>query len=322
MVRVAVLDDYQHRASGYADWTLLGRDVEVVFFYEPIDVDALAGTLTDFEVLVLMRERTAFRRPVLEALPNLQLLITTGMGNASVDIDYLNERGVVVCGTDGANRPRTPGIASTAEVAWALILAVSKRVTIEDRAIREGRWQRDVATNLAGATLGLAGLGSLGAAMVAPAHVFGMDVVAWSQNLTEEHASSLEVKRVSKSALLSSADFLSIHLVLSDRTRGLFGADELALMKPTAFLINTSRGPIVDEKALVDALRNRTISGAGLDVYDREPLPAAHDLTTLENVVLLPHLGYANESGLRHMYLQAVADIAAFVQGSPIRTIS
>jgi lactate dehydrogenase-like 2-hydroxyacid dehydrogenase len=152
MVRVAVLDDYQHRASGYADWTLLGRDVEVVFFYEPIDVDALAGTLTDFEVLVLMRERTAFRRPVLEALPNLQLLITTGMGNASVDIDYLNERGVVVCGTDGANRPRTPGIASTAEVAWALILAVSKRVTIEDRAIREGRWQRDVATNLAGAT--------------------------------------------------------------------------------------------------------------------------------------------------------------------------
>jgi phosphoglycerate dehydrogenase-like enzyme len=296
--------------------------VEVVFFHETIEQDALAETLADFEVLVLMRERTAFARPLLEALPKLRLLVTTGMGNASVDISYLNQRGVVVSGTGGPGGPPAPGIPSTAEVAWALILAVCKRVTIEDRAIRDGRWQVDLPTNLAGATLGLAGLGHLGAAMVAPARAFGMEVIAWSQNLTDERARSLGVAKVTKADLLSSSDVLSIHLVLSDRTRGLFGADDLALMKPTAVLVNTSRGPIVDEEALVAALRNRTIASAGLDVYDREPLPTGHQLTTLDNVVLLPHLGYVNESGLRNMYGQAVADIAAFLNGSPIRTLS
>ena len=318
--RVAVLDDYQRRASSYADWAFLGPDVEVVFFHEIIDQGTLVETLADFEVLVLMRERTAFPRPVLEDLPKLQLLVTTGMRNASVDIPYLNQRGVVVSGTAGG--PSSPGIPSTAEVAWALVLAVSKRVTVEDRAIRNGSWQLDVPTVLAGATLGLAGLGHLGASMVGPARAFGMDVIAWSQNLTDEHAASLGVRRASKAELLSNCDVLSIHLVLSDRTRGLFGGPELALMKSTAVLINTSRGPIVDEQALIAALRNRTIAGAGLDVYDREPLPAGHDLTTLENVVLLPHLGYANEPALRHMYTQVVDDIVAFLRGSPIRTIT
>jgi phosphoglycerate dehydrogenase-like enzyme len=322
MTRVAVLDDYQRRASGYADWASLGPDVEVVFFHETIDTDALAETLAGFEVLVLMRERTVFRRPVLEALPKLQLLVTSGMWNASVDIGYLHDRGVVVSGTGGSGGPPAPGIPSTAEVAWALILAVLKRVTIEDRAIRDGHWQLGLPANLAGATLGLAGLGNLGAAMVAPARVFGMDVVAWSQNLTDQRAGSLGVRKVTKQELLSSSDVLSIHLVLGDRTRGLFQAGDLALMKPTAVLINTSRGPIVDEAALITALRIGTIAAAGLDVYDREPLPAGHELTTLQNVVLLPHLGYVSEAGFRNMYGQVVADIAAYLHGSPIRTLS
>jgi phosphoglycerate dehydrogenase-like enzyme len=322
MTRVAVLDDYQHRASGYADWASLGPQAEVVFFSDPISPDALAATLAGFDVLVLMRERTAFRRPVLEALPRLALLVTTGMGNAAVDVGYLTERGVAVCGTGAPGGPPAPGLPGTAEVAWALVLAVTKRVTIEDRAIRAGHWQLGVPGVLAGATLGLAGLGRLGAAMVAPARAFGMEVVAWSQNLTDERAGSLGVRRVTKSELLSGSDVVSIHLVLSDRSRGLFQAADLALMKPTAVLVNTSRGPIVDEQALIAALRSKTIAGAGLDVYDTEPLPAGHALTELDNVVLLPHLGYASEPGFRNMYVQAVADIAAFLGGSPIRTIS
>jgi phosphoglycerate dehydrogenase-like enzyme len=320
---VAVLDDYQDRAREYADWASLGPQVQVRFFREAMEQDTLAAALADFEVLVLMRERTAFPRSVLEALPKLKLLVTTGMRNASVDVGYLHERGVTVCGTGGMGSGGTAagGVPSTAEVAWALILAVCKRVTIEDRAIRGGHWQLGVPVNLAGATLGLAGLGTLGAAMVGPALAFGMDVIAWSDNLTDERAAAAGARRVSKTELLSGADVLSIHLVLSDRTRGLFQAADLALMKPTAVVINTSRGPIIDERALVDALRGRTIAGAGLDVYDREPLPAGHELTRLDNVVLLPHLGYASEPGFRHMYSQAVEDIAAFLSGSPIRTI-
>jgi phosphoglycerate dehydrogenase-like enzyme len=320
---VAVLDDYQDRAREYADWASLGPQVQVRFFREAMEQDTLAATLADFEVLVLMRERTAFPRSVLEALPKLKLLVTTGMRNASVDVGYLHERGVTVCGTGGMGTGGTAagGVPSTAEVAWALILAVCKRVTIEDRAIRGGHWQLGVPVNLAGATLGLAGLGTLGAAMVGPALAFGMDVIAWSDNLTDERAAAAGARRVSKTELLSGADVLSIHLVLSDRTRGLFQAADLALMKPTAVVINTSRGPIIDERALVDALRGRTIAGAGLDVYDREPLPAGHELTRLDNVVLLPHVGYASEPGFRHMYSQAVEDIAAFLRGSPIRTI-
>ena len=322
MTTVAVLDDYQGRAREFADWASLEPGVEVEFFREPISPGALAVTLAEFDVLVLMRERTAFPRSVLEALPNLRLLVTTGMRNASVDVGYLRQRGVTVCGTGGPAAAAAPGVPSTAEVAWALILAVCKRVTIEDRAIRGGQWQLGVPVNLAGATLGLAGLGNLGAAMVGPARAFGMDVTAWSQNLTEERAAAVGARRVSKAELLSGADVLSIHLVLSDRTRGLFQAADLALMKSTAVVINTSRGPIIDQRALIAALRNRTIAGAGLDVYDQEPLPAGHELTALDNVVLLPHLGYVSEPGLRNMYRQAVEDIEAFLAGAPIRTVS
>jgi phosphoglycerate dehydrogenase-like enzyme len=321
VTRVAVLDDYQRRAHGYADWRSLGDRVEVEFFSEPMTQDELPGRLSGFDVLVLMRERTRFGRDVLSQLPGVRLVITTGMRNASLDVDYLRERGVTVCGTEGTGAARPQGVPSTAEVAWALILAVAKRVAIEDRAIRSGRWQLDLPTTLAGATLGLAGLGTLGAAMVGPARAFGMDVIAWSQNLTQERADEVGVRRVSQADPLAGADFLSIHLVLSERTRGLFGATELVQMKPTAALINTSRGPIVDEPALVGALRAGVIAAAGLDVYSEEPLPTGHPLTTLPNVVLLPHLGYVSEAGLRHMYGQVVQDIAAFEEGAPIRTI-
>lgn len=322
MVTVAVLDDYQGRASGYADWDSLGPEVTVTFFREPISADALVQTLSGYDVLVVMRERTRLHRDVLAALPRLRLLVTTGMRNAAVDVGYLSSHGVVVSGTAGSGAAPPPGVPSTAEVAWALILAVCKRVTAEDRAVREGRWQLGVPATLSGATLGLAGLGNLGAAMVGPAKAFGMTVMAWSQNLTSERAAGLGVTRVPKAELLAAADVLSIHLVLSERTRGLFGAADLALMKPTAVLINTSRGPVVDEQALITALRSRAIAGAGLDVYAAEPLPPGHELTTLDNVVLLPHLGYVSETGFRSMYGQAVADIAAFLAGSPVRVLT
>ena len=213
------------------------------FFSEPIAQEELPARLAGFDVLVLMRERTRMGADVLSQLPGLALVITTGMRNASLDVDHLRDRGVTVSGTDGTGAPRQAGVASTAEVAWALIFAVAKRVTQEDRAIRSGRWQLDLPTNLAGATLGLAGLGNLGASMVAPARAFGMEVVAWSQNLSEERAVAVGVRRVSKEELLAAADFLSIHLVLSERSRGLIGGAELLAMKPTAALINTSRGP-------------------------------------------------------------------------------
>ena len=322
VLRIAVLDDYQRRAREFADWDSLGEQAQVTYFHEPIEPAALPETLAEFEVLVLMRERTAFDRAVLERLPRLALLVTTGMRNASVDVAYLLGRGVVVSGTGGVGGPPQAGLPSTAEVAWALILALYKRVTLEDRALRAGNWQLELPQNLAGATLGLAGLGRLGGAMVAPARAFGMDVIAWSEHLTQERTAELGVAKVSKRELLERSDVLSIHLVLSDRTRGLFGASDFALMKASAVLINTSRGPIVDERALIEALRSETIAGAGLDVYDREPLPAGHELTTLENTVLLPHLGYVSEAALRAMYAHAVQDIAAFVEGNPIRLVS
>jgi phosphoglycerate dehydrogenase-like enzyme len=322
VTRVAVLDDYQRRAHTYADWASLGPDVQLEFLSEPTAQDELPSRLAGFDVLVLMRERTRLGRDVLQQLPHLRLVVTTGMRNASLDVAYLRERGVTVSGTEGTGAAPRSGVPSTAEVAWALILAVAKRVTIEDRALRSGRWQLDLPTNLAGATLGLAGLGTLGASMVRPARAFGMDVVAWSQNLTEERAAEVGVRRVTQAELLATADFLSIHLVLSERTRGLIGGAELVQMKPTAALINTSRGPIVDEAALVAALRVGVIAAAGLDVYDREPLPSDHPLTMLPNVVLLPHLGYVSAAGMRHMYGQVVEDIAAFRAGAPIRTLS
>jgi phosphoglycerate dehydrogenase-like enzyme len=321
VTRVAVLDDYQHRAAEFADWGSLGDGIDVNFFHEPIPRELLAERLAGYEVLVLMRERTRFDEAVLAQLPRLALVITTGMRNASLDVAYLRDRGVTVCGTGMSSSYDAAGVPTTAEVAWALILAVLKRVTIEDAAVRAGRWQTGLPANLGGATLGLAGLGRLGGSMVAPARAFGMDVIAWSQNLTAERAAEVGVPAVTKDELLERSDVLSIHLVLSDRTRGLFGAGEFERMRRSAVLVNTSRGPILDESALVRALRDGTIAAAGLDVYDTEPLPAGHPLTALDNVVLLPHLGYVSEATLRDMYEQVVQDIVAWRDGAPIRTI-
>jgi phosphoglycerate dehydrogenase-like enzyme len=319
MTRVAVLDDYLQRAQDFADWDSLGPDVSVTYFSQPMTEEILVAALGDFEVLVLMRERTLFGRRILERLPKLELVVTTGMRNAAVDADYLHQRGIAYAGT-GMGTPR-PGIGATAEVAWALIFATTKRVVIDDRALRAGTWQTGFPAELAGATLGLAGLGRLGAAMVAPAQAFGMDVIAWSSNLTAARAAEVGATLVGKDELLDRSDVLSIHLVLSERSRGLFGAAELARMKPTAVLVNTSRGPIVDEVALVDVLRARRIAGAGLDVFDHEPLPADHPLLSLDNTVLTPHLGYVSERGFRDMYNQVVADIDGFRKGQPIRLI-
>jgi phosphoglycerate dehydrogenase-like enzyme len=324
-MRVAVLDDYHRVAHTLADWGSLG--VEVDFFDRPIARDRLAETLRDYDTLVLMRERTAFPREALEALPNLRLLVTTGMRNAAVDIEYLGSRGVRVCGTGipgygGTSLEPAPGVPSTIEVAWALILALFKRVAYEDRALRQGVWQQGLPTNLASATLGLVGLGRLGAQMVAPARAFGMEVIAWSQNLTAEQATEQGARYAPKQELLASADVVSIHLVLSDRSRGLIGQAELEQMKQTAFLVNTSRGPIVEERALIQALRDGRIAGAGLDVYDSEPLPHDHPLLALENTVLTPHLGYVSREGLAEMYGQVVEDLAAHLRGEPIRVIA
>jgi phosphoglycerate dehydrogenase-like enzyme len=323
-MRIAVLDDYHRRAGEFADWESLGAGAEVTFFAEPIPAARLSQELARFDVLVLMRERTAFPREALAGLPDLKLLITTGMRNASVDAAFLREHGIVYCGTGmttGAAARPAVGVPTTVEVAWALILAVLKRVTIEDRAIRAGRWQTGMPLGLAGATLGLAGLGRLGSAMVGPARAFGMEVIAWSRHLDDARAAEVGVQRVSFDELLGRADVLSIHLVLGDGSRGLFGADELSRCKPGAVLINTSRGPIVDEAAMIASLRSGRLAGAGLDVYDREPLPAGHELLSLDNVVLLPHLGYVSEPAFRAMYGDAVEDIAAWIRGEPIRLI-
>lgn len=324
-MRVAVLDDYHRVAHALADWGSLG--VEVDFFDRPIGREQLPDALVGYDTLVLMRERTAFPRELLERLPDLELLVTTGMRNAAVDIDYLKARGVRVCGTGipgygGTAHEPPPGVPSTIEVAWALILALFKRVTYEDRALRGGTWQQGLPINLAGTTLGLVGLGRLGAQMVAPARAFGMEVIAWSQNLSAEHAAEAGAERVSKEGLMANADVISIHLVLSDRSRGLIGAAEFEQMKQTAFLVNTSRGPIVDEQALVQALRANRIAGAGLDVYDTEPLPHDHPLLALANTVLTPHLGYVSREGLAEMYQQVVEDLAAHLRGEPIRVIA
>jgi phosphoglycerate dehydrogenase-like enzyme len=330
-MRVAVLDDYHQIAHTLADWASL--NVEVAFFDKPLSAEQIPQILNEFDTLVLMRERTAFPRELLERLPNLKLVITTGMRNASLDVEYLQERGVRVLGTgmagygkgagagpDAASEP--PGVPSTVELAWALIFALFKRVTREDRAVRAGIWQEGLPQNVAGTTLGLLGLGRLGTKMVAPAKAFGMEVVAWSENLTVERAQAAGVGYVTKDELLSGSDVISIHLILSDRTRQLIAAAELNRMKPTAFLVNTSRGPIVDEAALVEALQTKRIAGAGLDVFAIEPLPADSALLGLQNTVLTPHLGYVSAEALAAMYEQVVEDIAAYLRGEPIRVIA
>ena len=313
--QAAILDDYQNVADTLVRSRVVPENLKITVFHDHLrDEDALADRLQPFEVICVMRERTPFRRSLLERLPNLRLLVTSGMRNASIDMTAARERGVTVCGTPSVGGP-------TAELAWGLIIGLLRHIPQEDRATRAGGWQETVGAGLLGKTLGVAGLGKLGARVARVGLAFEMDVIAWSQNLTEERCREVGVTRVGKEELLSRSDVLTIHLVLSDRTRGLFGAAELAMMKPAAVLINTSRGPIVDEEALVGALERRAIAGAGLDVYDTEPLPLDHALRRCDNTVVTPHLGYVEEANYGAYFDGYLAAIRGYLEGSPVNVV-
>ena len=315
MLRVAVLDDYQDVARKMTDWSVLPADVEVEVFRDHLtDQAAVAKRLKDFDIVMAMRERTPFPRTLLEQLPRLQLLTTTGMRNAAIDMQAAADCNVLVCGTGGILYP-------TAELTWGLILSLLRHIPDEDQATRAGSWQVSMGLGLNGKTLGLMGLGRLGSEVARVGNAFQMDVIAWSQNLTAERAAECGATLVSKDELLARADILSIHLVLSARSRGLIGHQELNRMKPTAYLINTSRGPIVDEAALIAALHDGTIAGAGLDVFDEEPLPRDHPLRRTANTVITPHIGYVTQETYQVFFDETVENIQAFLKGAPVRVL-
>ena len=315
-MRVAVLDDYQSVAESLADWSQLPAGTEVIYFSEHLtSEDALAERLADFDVVMGMRERTPMPRSLLERLPRLRLLVTTGRRNASFDIEAATELGIAVCGTDSAGEGPT-------ELVWGLVLGVVRNIPMEDRLTREGKWGTTVGVGLKGKTFGCLGLGHIGSLVARVAAAFDMNIIAWSQNLTAERARDCGATLVDKDTLFRESDIVSIHLVLSGRTRGLVGAHELSLMKPTSYLVNISRGPIVDEDALVDTLQRRAIAGAGLDVFATEPLPENHPLLGMDNTLVLPHLGYVTEDSYRAMYAGVVEDIRAFASGEPVRMIN
>ncbi len=316
MLRVAVLDDYQAVALGLADWaSLLPRARAEAFHDHLADREALAARLAPFGCIVAMRERTPFPRALLARLPNLKLLVTAGMRNAAIDVEAATALGIQVCGTGTLPHP-------TAELTWALVLALARRIPQEAAAMRAGHWQTGLGVGLNGKTLGVIGLGRLGAQVARIGAAFGMRVIAWSPNLTAVRAAECGAVPVDKDRLLAESDVVTIHLVLGDRSRGLIGAAELARMKRSAFLVNTSRGPIVDEPALIAALQEGRIAGAGLDVFDREPLPADHPFRRVDRVVATPHLGYVTEENYRLVYREAVEDIAAFLDGRPVRALN
>ena len=311
--RIAVLDDYGSLARRFGDWDRFGGAL-TIFPDHLNDPDAVAERLSPFDVVALMRERTPLPRELIARLPNLKLVVTSGMVNRAIDLAACAERGIVVCGTQG-------GPSAVTEITWGLILALAHRIPIVDRDLHAGRWQAELGDVVSGKTLGLVGLGRIGANVAKVAPLFGMPVIAWSANLTAARASEAGAELVAKDELFRRADVVSVHLVSSARTRGIVGAHELALMKPSAFLINTARGPIVDEAALVDALRTGRIAGAGLDVYDAEPLPVDHPLRRLPNAVLTPHIGYATRSSFAVFHPQMIEDIEAWMRGAPIRVL-
>lgn len=315
-MKIAILDDYQQAALKSADWTVLPQDAEVTAFSQHFtDSHDLRDRLKGAGVIVAMRERTPFDATLLDHLPDLRLLVTTGMGNAAIDLAAATERGILVCGTGG-------GGPATAELAWGLIIALARHIPAESEAIRQGKWQITLGNELAGKTLGLLGLGKLGSHMATIGKAFGMSVIAWSRNLTADRAAAVGCSLVSKEELFSRSDVVSIHVRLSDRTRSLVSERELRLMKPSAYLVNTSRGPIVDLEALVAALRNHRIAGAGIDVFEEEPLPSDSPLRNLGNVVLTPHIGYVTEETYQVFYGNAIEDILAYSSGEPIRVLN
>lgn len=315
-IQVAVLDDYQEVARELGPWADLEPEAEVTFVHDHLLVDGVVrDLLAGFQVVVAMRERTPFTAKRLASLTDLKLLVTTGMANASIDMEAAREHGITVCGTGSLPTP-------TAELAWGLIIALQRNLLEEDARIREGGWQRTIGPELAGRTLGILGLGRLGSRMARIARAFEMQVIAWSENLTAEAAAEAGVEAVGRDELFERADVLTIHTQLSERTRGLVGKRELGLMKPTAILVNTSRGPIVDEDALIAALHQGAIAGAALDVYAKEPLPKDHPLRETPRTLLTPHLGYVTTGTYEVMYRDAVEDIAAWIRGEPVRVLN
>ncbi|MBK1838304.1 D-2-hydroxyacid dehydrogenase family protein [Azospirillum sp. YIM B02556] len=319
-MRVAILDDYQGVARDLADWSQLPDGSDLTVFETPLanpegDPDAVAAALEPFDVLVIMRERTPFPAALIDRLPNLKLLVTTGARNNAIDLKACAARGIPVSGTRMVGAP-------TAELTWGLILALAKRIPAEERALREGRWQTGLTGDLGGKRLGLVGLGKLGGKVAKVGQAFGMEVVAWSPNLTDERAAEAGVTRVGKHDLFAGSDVVSVHLVLGERTRGVVGAAEIGAMKPTALFVNTSRAGLVDEAALVHALRHGHIGGAGIDVFPIEPLPADSLWLNLPNTVLTPHLGYVTRENYAVFYRDALEDILAWTAGSPVRLLS
>ncbi|MEU6339651.1 D-2-hydroxyacid dehydrogenase family protein [Streptomyces sp. NPDC046977] len=313
-MRIAVLDDYQRAAHRFADWKALGA--EVVFRQDHLDTtEALAAALDGFDVVVAMRERTPFTAERFAALPALRLLVTTGMANASIDLEAARRHGVTVCGTDSPPH-------ATAELTWGLILSLTRHIHQEAAGMRRGEWQHSIGGDLYGRTLGVVGLGRLGARVAAIGSAFGMRVLAWSTHLDPDRAAEHGAVAVDKAELFSASDVVTVHYKLSERSTGLVGAAELARMKPSALLVNTSRGPLVDTAALVAALREGRIAGAALDVYDTEPLPPRDELRTLRNTLLTPHLGYVTEATYDVFYRQAAENIAAFRDGAPLRVLT
>jgi phosphoglycerate dehydrogenase-like enzyme len=314
--RCAILDDYQNVVLNVTDWSKVAGDLDIKVFNEHLGgPDNVVKALQGFDIVCAMRERTPFPRAVMEKLPDLKLLITTGLRNASIDVAAAKERGVVVCGTPSVGNP-------TSGIAIGLMLELTRRIGYENARMKAGvPWQSTIGMDLDGLTLGVLGLGKLGTRTANIAKAFGMKVIAWSQNLTPEKCKEAGVDYVSKEELFRQADFITIHVILSQRSRGLVGAKEIALMKPTAYIINTSRGPIIDEAAMLAALRDKKIGGAGLDVFDVEPLPVDHPLRKMDNVVITPHLGYVATQNYRAYFAGVVDDIRAFIDGKPVRVM-
>jgi len=317
-LKIAILDDYQDVALACADWASLGAGADVQALRDPLPTaPQRAEALRDFDVIVAMRERTPFPASLLGALPRLRLLVTTGMRNNAIDLDACRARGITVCGAPGAEN----AVNATAELSWALLLGLFKNLCTENSNMRAGLWQTAMPVPLAGKRLGVVGLGKLGTAVAQVGRAFGMDVVAWSPNLTPQRAAAAGVTAVAKQTLFTTADAVSIHLILSDKTREVVDAAAIGAMKPSAFLVNTSRAGLVDQQALLQALRDKRIAGAGLDVYPVEPLPADDPVRALDNVLLTPHLGYVSTDNFRAFYGNALAAIKAWKAGAPIRAL-
>ena len=316
-IKIAVLDDYQNVGRSFADWASLVPRAQAVFFHDHVaEPDQLAARLADFDVVMLMRERTAMGADLIARLPKVKLIVTVGMWNASIDFAAAKARGILVCGTPGGDPNATPALT------WGLVLAVTRGIASQAAAVRSGGWQVGLGTDIHGKTLGVLGLGKIGQVVAGFGKTFGMKVIAWSQNLTGERAQECGAERVDKDDLFRRADVICIHLKLGERTRGLVGGRELGLMKNTAFLVNTSRGPIVDEPALIAALEQRKIAGAALDVFDEEPLPQNDPFRYLPNVLATPHIGYVSEKTYRAAFPEAVEDVRAWLDGKPIRVLT